>query len=141
MQQTIKVLSTYFFSEWNQLPFLLLAILANVISGIILAPAFSWQILLSKLKDKLLFYGIALVSIHAACWLPVDGVPLAQANIHLAGIGVEINTFKTLNTVAIIYIAAFELLSTDDNIFQKYGRRFIPFMIGTPLRKFLKGAI
>ena len=135
----MEFLTKYLFSDWDQLPFLLIAILLNVISGIILSSEFSWKILLQKLKDKFLFYGIGLLAIHAISFLPIDGVPLANADLHVALVNIDINAFRTLNFIAIIYMSTFELLSTDENIFQKYNRRFIPYMIGDPLRKFLKG--
>jgi MFS family permease len=139
MQKVLEFITTYLFSGWDQLPFLLGAILANVVSGIILAGTFSWKVFVEKMKPKLVFYLIALIAIHFICYLPVDGVPLYKADIHIALVDLDINVFKTLNFVAVLYMASCELLSTDENIFQKYQRRFIPYFISQPLRKWVVG--
>lgn len=135
----IEYIAKYLLSGWEQLPFIGFGILANVISGIVAANDFSWRFMWMKLKDKLIFYSIALIAIRAICFFPVEGVPLHEAKIELTWLNLDLNPFKSLSLIATLLIVSFELLSTDENVFKKYERRIIPKFIGDVLRKFVFG--
>jgi hypothetical protein len=134
-------ITKYLFSGWDQAPFLGIAILLNVVSGIIASNNFDWRYFANKIKDKLIFYGISFIAIHVICFLPIDGRPLFATDLHIAIIEVDLNVFKSLNLVATLYISTFELLSTDANIYQKYQRHFIPKAVSDLLQKFVYGEI
>lgn len=135
----MEYITKYLLSGWETLPFILIGILANVCSGIIAADDFSAKYMLGKLKDKFIFYSIALIAIRAICFFPVEGVPLHEAKIEITWLNLDINPFKSLNLIATLLIVSYELLSTDENLYSKYQRRIIPKFVGDVLRKFVFG--
>lgn len=135
----MEYITKYLFSGWDQLPFIGFGIAANIISGILAANDFSLRYMWSKLKDKLLFYLIALIAIRAVCFFPVDGIPLHEAVIEVTWLNLDINPFKSLNLLATLLIVGYELLSTDENLYSKYQRRIIPKFVADALRKFVYG--
>ena len=123
----------------GNLPYLIGAFSMNVISGSLAATPFSWKSFGEKIRDKAIYFSIAIIALHCVCYYKVGGVPLYKTETSIVGIGVDFNVFATINHVTFMFIGLLEYWSTNANLKKWRGWVIIPPFIEEPISRWLFG--
>lgn len=123
----------------EKLPFILGAFSVNAITGSLAADPFSWKILGEKLRDKAIFFAMAIIALHCLCYFPIDGIPLYKTKTSVAGIDIDFNIFATINNVTFMFLGLMEYWSTNANLKKWRNWVIIPPFIEEPISRWLFG--